>query len=67
MVDVASFVNRPGYLISMFRSCSTLYSLSQKKTQKNKKKNKTRKNNKKIFLTRGKKFINAFYWKHTVG
>ena len=66
MVDVASFVNRPGYLISMFRSCSTLYSLSQKNPQKNKKKQ-NKKNNKKIFLTRGKKFINALYWKYTVG
>ena len=50
MVDVASFVNRPGYLISMFRSCSTLYSLSQKKTQKNKKKNKKTKTIKRSFL-----------------
>ena len=50
MVDVASFVNRPGYLISMFRSCSTLYSLSQKKTQKNKKKNKKKQTIKRSFL-----------------
>ena len=48
------------YLISMFLQLLTLYLLSKKIKNKNKKYNKT------TFLTPGSKFVDVLYYKHNI-